>query len=387
MAVDAGDHVDGLTGILDYSDGILTVLPDPASPARITAGATPRPVAKPSASETTVGYFDLRRFFNDRDDPARVEPVLSGSAYALRLAKTANAICAYARSPAILAVAGIEGLSTLSDLATAANGRAGNILFPDTCLDDPAYRAYLSAGNGGDGLDSGVLVSTAAVRPGVPRVQVLSATQHGKTVDFMHPDGSRELLHERPPLVLRARANLENGESQPLTILVGQWLALDGEEGHPAANGWDSHAHYLRAKRLAQARDLADLIRKRQMAEPGERIVVVGGFNAPAFSDGGDDILADFARDASSGGHGTGRGQLLNMTTRQPAPERYSSILLGNAEARDHIFVNGPLLDAGGLRVEYARINADFGEDNYGDPLVPVRVSDHDVQVLYIADP
>ena len=34
-------------------------------------------------------------------------------------------------------------------------------------------------------------------------------------------------------------------------------------------------------------------------------------------------------------------------------------------------------------RVEVARINADFGEDNAADAAVPVRVSDHDPMVLY----
>jgi hypothetical protein len=36
------------------------------------------------------------------------------------------------------------------------------------------------------------------------------------------------------------------------------------------------------------------------------------------------------------------------------------------------------------LRTEHARINADFGNDNFGDDSVPVRVSDHDPVVLYL---
>ena len=34
-------------------------------------------------------------------------------------------------------------------------------------------------------------------------------------------------------------------------------------------------------------------------------------------------------------------------------------------------------------RAEVARINADFGEDNFSDAGVPMRVSDHDPVVMY----
>ena len=76
------------------------------------------------------------------------------------------------------------------------------------------------------------------------------------------------------------------------------------------------------------------------------------------------------------------------MTLTMPAAERYSITRDGDAQATDHILVNRALLDAGfRLRTEYARINADFGEDNAGDYSVPMRVSDHDAMVLYLGEP
>src|SRR3546814_11246408 len=79
---------------------------------------------------------------------------------------------------------------------------------------------------------------------------------------------------------------------------------------------------------------------------------------------------------------------LLNMTTTSPVADRYSFVFDGSAQTLDHIVVNQALLDsATSVRIEHARLNADFGEDNFGDAAVPVRVSDHDPVVAYIAVP
>ena len=39
------------------------------------------------------------------------------------------------------------------------------------------------------------------------------------------------------------------------------------------------------------------------------------------------------------------------------------------------------------VRLEHARINADFAEDNRGDTTVPLRLSDHDPAVAYFSPP
>ena len=73
-----------------------------------------------------------------------------------------------------------------------------------------------------------------------------------------------------------------------------------------------------------------------------------------------------------------------NLTTRLPAAQRYTVVRDGNAQAVDHVLASAALLKSSpAARVEVARINADFGEDNYADAGVPVRVSDHDPMVLY----
>ena len=79
---------------------------------------------------------------------------------------------------------------------------------------------------------------------------------------------------------------------------------------------------------------------------------------------------------------------LTNLTVQHRAADRYSSIQEGNAQSVDHMVVNQALLkQASRVRLGYARINADFGEDNFGDFSVPVRISGHDPMVVYISLP
>ena len=79
---------------------------------------------------------------------------------------------------------------------------------------------------------------------------------------------------------------------------------------------------------------------------------------------------------------------MTNMTLLMPKEQRYSVTREGNAAAVDHILVNRAMLDGRyKLRAEFARINADFGEDNSSDFSVPMRVSEHDAVVLYLTRP
>ena len=63
---------------------------------------------------------------------------------------------------------------------------------------DPAYQAFLEAGNDPGGIDVGFLVAS--------RVSVLSVIQEGKASTYTDPTtGSAATRNDRPPLVLTAR--------------------------------------------------------------------------------------------------------------------------------------------------------------------------------------
>jgi hypothetical protein len=75
----------------------------------------------------------------------------------------------------------------------------------------------------------------------------------------------------------------------------------------------------------------------------------------------------------------------MATATLLPKAERYTVARDGNAEALSHVLVNAAVLSAyPALHLETARINADFGMDNFGDVTVPMRNGDRDPQVLYL---
>ena len=382
MSVDVGDVITGIVGILAQANDSYSLFTDTNAKFHVLPGATPRAVSVPLSSNFTIGNFNARRFFDDGDDPTVNEPVLTESAYALRLAKTANVICNYMHNPDIVGIAEVEKISTLSDLAEAVNSNAGNVLFPAACQKNPAYRSVMAKGNAGNG-SLGFLVRTVNVRPGVPRVKVLAVSEEGRSARFKRVDGGSEALFERPPLLLRARLNEPKGDNETLTVIVNQLLSTTtNDDSEQTAYGWSTRADYVDAKRRAQMQFLASLLDARQSSNARERTVVLGGFESNEFSNGKDDLMGLITGPASK------RSGLINMTLRMPQLQRYSVVRNGNAEALDHVLVSKTLFDGHyKLRTEFARINADFGEDNAGDFEVPVRVSEYDPVVLYLSRP
>ncbi len=392
IAVDVGDTVNGMIGVLDYGFGSYTMTPDPTPVATVVLGSQATAVTAAASDEITIGGFNLLHFFDDVAD-GNGAAKLTTLAYQNRLKKTGNAICAFVHNPDILGVVEVEHIKALGELATSINTNAGNALFPGSCSDNPNYQAYLVEGNDVGGIDVGFLLKTTEVAPGKPRVEVVSIDQIGKTTLFTNPDNSTELLNDRPPLVLVAKVNQANGASETITVIANHLRSLIGVDSTDVGvKGWATVGDRVRAKRGEQARFLAQLIQDRQTANPDEKIVLLGDFNAFEFSDG----LVD------SMGIVTGREAgpteviryvdspistpLTNTADLAPPTERYSFSFNGNAQSLDHMVVNQAVLDSfAGVRAEHARINADFGIDNYGDFTVPVRVSDHDPVVLFLA--
>lgn len=397
VRADAGTTITNLVGVVDYAFAYYSLLPDPGQLANeptsglLGGGRSPTAVAAAGAEEIAIGGFNLLRFFDNVNDPAVGEPVLTATALDKRLGHTAEAICRYVRLPDVLGVVEVENLSVLTQLADRINafGAAGT----NGCARNPQYVAYLVEGNDVGGIDVGFLVSTREVRAGQPRVAVAEVTQFGKTATFQNPDGSNEILNDRPPLLLRAVFHHPDGGAEPVSILVNHMRSLGGVSDTAAgSNGWATSGARVRAKRGAQAQYLAQLVHDRQVADPAERIVLLGDFNVFEFNDGLVDGMGIIT------GLAAGPGQVLLplaspvatpltvMTPRSPRDEQYSFSFDGNAQSLDHAVVNQVVLDRlRDVRTEHARINADFAEARFGTG--PLRVSDHDPVVLYLRPP
>jgi len=383
VLVDSGAVVTGLVGVLDYGFGTYILMPDPGAVIDVQGGAGPRPVAEADPSEFTVAGANMLRFYDDVDD-AGGDVALTPVAFDRRLAKASLAICNYLRTPDIIGVVEMENLRALQLLADRVNA---------TCADGPNYVAYLQEGNDVGKINIGFLVDTTEVGPGIPRVQVLSVTQYGKGAVITNPNTSTSTMNDRPPLVLRAVVNASNGASAPVTVIGNHLLSLiDINDNDPGSNGYASNGERRRVKRAEQAVFLASLVEQFQQADPDDRIVLLGDFNAFEFSDGYVDVMGIITgREAANDAVLEYRDSpvtvpLTNMTTVTDAADRYSYSFDGNAQVLDHIVVNQALLDAAPVRTDHARINADFAVDNFADETLAVRMSDHDPVVLYIGD-
>jgi predicted extracellular nuclease len=360
-----GATVSGLTGVLEY-DTAYTLLPDLGAPAvsnnTLTATALPAPVP----SQITVATLDIDRFYNDMNDPALGEPVLTTASFNLRLNKLSLAVRLLMRSPDVIAVEEVEDLATLQALAAKLNA--------DTIAggsSDPGYQAYLIDMSQVTNLDVGFLVKSS-------RVSVVDSAQIGASATYSSPTTIPSPLFRAPPFMLRVTAP----GGFPITLIVHHsmpFLSSDSEGGEA-----------FRYQRRAQAEFLASAIQSRISANPIEKIVLLGNFEAPQFNDGYVDML------------GTVRGSpteadqvllpsadllnpnMINLTDSLPAAERYTFSNGGSAEARDHILVT-PNLSTSVTRFAIARIGVDYPEILRDDANRAERATSHDAPVLYIS--
>jgi uncharacterized protein len=382
IALDAEASLSNLVGVLDYFSGAWAILPDATSPPTVVGGKLAAAVSTPTSSNITIGGFNLLRFFDEVND-SNGAPTLTAAAVDKRLTKTGLAICDYLKAPDIVGVVEVENLRVLGLLADRINA---------TCASAPAYVPYLVQGNDVGGINVGFMVSNRSVGA-ISRVEVLEVTQFGKTTTLNNPNGSTSLLNDRPPLMLRAIVHHDNGASFAITVIINHLRSLNGIDDVTAgSSGWATESERVRAKRAQQAQFLAQLVEDRQQADPVERIVLLGDFNAFEFNDGYADVMGIVRGDEVPENQvltylaSPVTAPLIDGSQLVPNPaERYSYVFDGNAQTLDHVVVNeAVVLDTANVVVEHARINADFGVHNFGVAGNAIRVSDHDPVMLYL---
>ena len=359
-------------GPLDYRVRTYTIDTDPASPPTAT---TPDMLAVPvrdaTADEFRIASFNMERFFDTVDDAGSSDVALTPTAFNNRLSKASLAIRHVLRSPDIIGVEEMEHLSTLQAVADRVNADAVAAGDPN-----PNYQAYLEEGNDIGGIDVGLLVKS-------PRVTVVDVTQFGKATTYVEPGGESALLNDRPPLVLRAIVNSEAHPPYPVTVIVNHLRSLSGVDD--PADG-----DRVRTKRRAQAEYLANLIQARQAADPTERIVSVGDYNAFQFNDGYVDVIGTIKGSPTPevvlASGDLVDPNLLDLVDFAPASQRYSYSFDGNAQELDHVLVTtGPQNSLRPIDLQYGRMDTDFPEIYRSDPNRPERLSDHDPLVAYFS--
>nr|WP_238346092.1 Calx-beta domain-containing protein [Luteimonas saliphila] len=380
-----------LVGPLDYTFRRYTIHPEGALTIDCSATGLPVPSRLPTADDATFATWNLERFFDDHNDPAIGEPVLTAAAFERRLAKASLAIRGYLHTPDVVGVVEVENQAVLQALAARINADVVAAGGPD-----PGYTAHLLEGNDVGGIDVGFLVKAAEVAAGTPRVDVLGVVQHGAAEVLQNPDGSTSLLNDRPPLSLDAVVHFADGRSWPFTAIVVHQRSLNGvDSDENGSNGWLTLGQRVRAKRQAQAEFLATLVDGMQADDPTRNLVVMGDFNAFQFNDGLVDAMGTVtglpSPDAQTAVDGDGvdlvEPNLFNLTLLAEPQQRYSFVFDYQAQTLDHILVNDALVDSplvAGLEISHARINADFPETARNEDDTPSRLSDHDPTVLLV---
>lgn len=372
----AGSVIEGLTGPLDYGFGRYTVHRDPMVPVNVTA-AQLRAARAPSGNEFTVAAYNMERFYDDIADDNVDDDVASVAAYNTRLRKASLGVRDYLHTPDVLVAIEIENLRVLQALAAKVNADAVAAGQPD-----PQYVAHLLEGHDVGGIDIGFLVKSATVAGGKPRVEAVSVAQP-PTDPFFEAD---RYLNDRPPLILDAVVNYDDGRAFPITV-----IGVHQRSFNDTALG-DAKGDRARLKRLEQAKFLANLVQEIQSASPQNRVVVLGDFNAFAFNDGLGDIMgvtsgtpvADEETVTPGDGIDLVNPDLLNLGELVPASERYSYSYEGHAQTLDHVLVNEELIvTTRTTEIDHARINADFTDTHRSDASTPTRMADHDPVIAY----
>ena len=366
IEVTSGATVKNLVGVVDYQYRMWTILPDATSSPTISGNVVATAVASPKAGEFTVASANLERFFDDTDEPATDEPILTKEAFQNRLKKTSIFVRDYLKTPDVLGIVEGENLATLKRLAEKINADANN---PKV-----KYEAFLEEGNDIGGIDSGFLVNTA-------RLSVVKTEQFYKTETYKRPKDDKKVpVFDRPPFLLQA-AIKEAGKNLTFTVVVNHLKSL---------NGYFAEDGNTRSKKQVQAELMARWIQNRQTANPNEPLILVGDFNAFQFNDGVVDVIGTLTGKPAPkeqvllASEDLVNPDLTNLVNFIPREQRYSYVFAGNAQVLDHFLVN----ETGkkhAVRFGFARVNADFPESYRNDANRPERISDHDAAIGYFS--
>jgi len=369
IEVTSGAEIKNLVGVMHYGYRKYTILPDAGLKPEISGLIKSKPLPAPTERQFAIVGMNLENFFDDQDDPSIKEDIVTTEAFEKRLKKISTAIRVYMRNPDVIGAVEAENLAALKRLAQKIND--------DTVADgkpNPKYEAYLIEGNDGRGIDVGFLVKSS-------RVNVVEVKQFGKDDQFKNPEKKEnEILNDRPPLLLRATIN-DPKTNQPFsfTVVVNHLKSLLGYE-----------TDRVRQKKKAQAAFLAKFVQERQKADPNERIVLIGDFNAFQFPDGVLDVIGTIKGKPAPkeqvliASDDSVNPDLIDLVDLIKEEQRYSYVYDGNAQVLDHMIVTNAMKKhlAG---FGYSRLNADFPESYRGDPIRVERFSDHDPAIGYFS--
>ncbi|CAN5119081.1 hypothetical protein BH20ACI2_BH20ACI2_13160 [soil metagenome] len=360
-----------VVGVMHYAYRAYSILTDPG--VRPLASNTITQVSMPSTTDSqfSIAAMNLENLFDDEDDPAIREDIVTTEAFNRRLRKISAAVRIIMNMPDVIGAVEVENLSALKRLAQKINTDAESSGKPN-----PKYEAYLIDGNDGRGIDVGFMVKSS-------KVKVIEVKQFGKDDKYKHPLSKNDIfLHDRPPLMLRGSV------TGPASDQAFEFTAVVNHKKSFLGYNDPKQQDNVRLKKRLQAEFLAKFVQERQKANPQEKIILLGDFNAHQFNDGIVDVIGTIkGRPATQGevlnpSEDLVEPDMVNLVDLIAADQRYSYHFDGNAQVLDHVLISAalrPYVHGFG----YARINADFPATARNDETRPERFSDHDPGVAY----
>jgi uncharacterized protein len=212
QAIDVTSYaeIQNLTGVVHYGYRAYSIFVDADGKPAISNLVKAQPLPAPNDRQFSIAATNLERLFDDDDDPAIKEPIISTDGFEKRLKKISLAVRGYLQTPDVVGVVEVENLAVLKKLADRINQDAETSGKPN-----PKYEAWLAEGNDIGGIDSGFLVKRA-------RVEVLETKQFGKDDKFQNPVSKNDVfLNDRPPFMLRASIkDAKTNQSFECTVIV-----------------------------------------------------------------------------------------------------------------------------------------------------------------------
>ena len=342
-AVDTGDRLGDVTGVVGYRFGNFEVLPATAlTPASGSLEPESTTLAGDSSHLLVASFNLLNLDPNDGDGDA---DIADG-----RFAALAAQIVGGLNSPDILALQEVQDNSGSDDDGTTAAGRTLRTLIDAIAgAGGPDYSAIdTPPADGKDGGQPGGNIRVCFLY-NAGRVELI-----GAPLRLEDDDGEDAFERARKPLQATFRFAGER------IVLINNHLTsrggsspLFGALQPPRIGGLD--------KREAQAEFLEAHVDGLLAADPEARIVLLGDFNEFRFGT---------PMAILEGTYGGGPQVLFNLADGLPARERYSYIFEGNSQELDHMLVSRALLDLG-PRFEVVHLNCEFsGAPSDHDPLV-----------------
>lgn len=364
-------EIKNLTGVVHYSYRAYSIYVDAGNKPNISGNIKASPLPAPNDRQFSIVSTNLERFFDDEDDPAIKEPIITSEGFERRLKKVSLAICSYMQTPDVVAIVEMENLAVLKKLAERINKDAEASGKPN-----PKYEAFLVEGNDIGGIDSGFLVKRS-------RVEVLETKQFGKDEKFQNSVSKQDVfLNDRPPFLLRASIkDAKTNQPFEFTVIVNHLKSFRGYTD-------EKDAPFVQMKKKLQSEFLAKYVSERLKTNPNERLVLVGDFNFYQFNDGIMDVIGTIKgtpalKDlVSNPSEDLLNPDLTNLVDLIKPAQMYSYSFDGNAQVLDHFLITDAMkkyLNGFG----YARVNADFPEIYRSDATRVERFSDHDAAIAF----